>query len=616
MNILLYSIIAVPFLGAILVKLTNDSKLTALVSFCTTLITLILSSIQFYQTQFVSASSAIGVIPDLLSAAFSLLTAFTWWVVSIYLYEYMKHEQRPLVFYCCFLVTLGTVQGIFFAQHFITLLAYFELMTLASFFWVIHHRDREAVKSGYFYLYLGVAAGLFIAAGLIFLSASGHNLTVGKVVPISVDLTTLSLTVGLLIAGFGIKAGMFPLHIWLPMAHPVAPTPGSALLSGILIKCGVYGLIRTAQLVNFGYLSTIQWPGIVLSVLGAITMLLGVVVALLQSNAKRLLAYHSISQVGYIILGIGLTLYLNGNILGLSGAIYHAFNHALFKSALFLGIGVIFVRTGELNLYKLGGLWRKFPLTALLMLIAVFGITGTPGLNGYVSKTILHHALSEAAHSGSWLMTIIEYLFLIVGVGTTASFVKLYYLAFLGKPNVKLSVEKGESILFTLSLAIIAVVMLVIGFTPNLFIDRIAVPALSMIGLSGIDELHHIRFWAWPDLKGMLITLTLGIFVCRIGLKTGLFHWHPPAWLSIEIIGKRIITGLNRAILATTDYFYALGSELKHNMAQVYAKLLLLSKYLDYNNRKTSQEISFSNLNFSTSIVITVLSLIFATYLF
>ena len=221
-----------------------------------------------------------------------------------------------------------------------------------------------------------------------------------------------------LVAGFGIKAGMVPLHLWLPHAHSVAPTPGSALLSGLLIKVGAYGLIRVGEFAGWGvgWGTVATWLGSSLTVLGTCTMLVGVTAALLQSDAKRLLAYHSVSQMGYIILGMGVGLYLGADGgLGLVGAIYHIVNHALFKATLFLGVGVIYVHTNETNLYNLGGLWRRFPVTAILMFLAVLGITGAPGLNGYASKTLLHHAVSLAAETGPTWLVWVERLFFVGG---------------------------------------------------------------------------------------------------------------------------------------------------------------------------------------------------------
>jgi hydrogenase-4 component B len=385
---------------------------------------------------------------DALSAIFVLLAAFLWWVVSIYSPEYMKREGGTRRFEVCTLATLSAVLGVFLAGDLFTLLLFFELMTITSFFWVVHRWNREAIQAGYLYLFFSIAGGLLLALGIVLIGAATSSLPAigaGPVTPL--DPHAFSWGVAALVAGFGIKAGMAPLHLWLPHAHSVAPTPASALLSGLLIKVGAYGLIRTGELVGWGLDSgcAAAWLGPALTVLGSCTMLAGVLAALLQSDAKRLLAYHSVSQMGYIILGLGVGLVMGkAGGLGLIGGIYHITNHALFKAALFLGVGVIYIRTGETNLYNMGGLWRSFPVTAVLMFLAVLGIAGAPGLNGYASKTLLHHAVSEAAQTGSPLMVWAERLFLLVGVGTAASFAKLFYLAFLAQPT-ELEISGGES---------------------------------------------------------------------------------------------------------------------------------------------------------------------------
>lgn len=558
---------------------------------------------------------------DPLSVIFVMLASFLWLVVSIYAPEYMKHEGRARNFELCTLLTLSAVLGVFLAGDLFTMLLFFELMTIASYFWVIHKWDKEAIRAGYFYLFFSIIGGLFLALGIVLMGTATDIMPAigaGSVTPLNSPMFAWS--IALFVAGFGIKAGMVPLHLWLPYAHSVSPTPGSALLSGLLIKVGAYGLIRVGEFAGWGMrLGSGVRFGPSLAVLGICTMLVGVTAALLQSDAKRLLAYHSVSQMGYIILGLGITLYLNGeNVLGLTGAIYHIVNHALFKSALFLGIGIIILRTGEQNLYKMGGLWRKFPLTALLILIAVLGITGTPGLNGYASKTVLHHAVSEAAHTNSLLMIWIERLFLVVGVGTTASFAKLFYLAFLGKPNPELEITQGNNQTLMTSMVVLSSLMLVIGFIPQLFINKLAIPALASLGFSSdyFSQITHIDFWAAADLKGMVVTLILGISFCGFGLKTGLFHWKPPAWLSIENLAKTGLVGMNWAVSFCGHTIQTTGRWLKQGSYRLYSSLLALSTALDYNTDDKTASVSFSNLNFSTVVVITILFLVFVFYLF
>ncbi len=541
----------VPFLGAVLLYWYNSERAQSIIGIGVGAV-VFGASVLVFST--VRGGDSLAWIPrslgifspsfrmDSLSGLFSLFSAFVWLAAGIYMWSYMKHEKRTLSFYVFYLITLGAVQGIFAAGDLVTLLLFFEIMTVSSFFWVIHNQDRDSLRAGYFYLFLSVAAGLCLAGAIELLKISGSSLQVGVPAGIPKNITMFTWGILLLIAGFGVKAGMVPLHIWLPMAHPVAPTPGSALLSGILIKCGAYGLIRTGQFLSWGQADLIPWIGVFVTVIGVVTMVLGVCLALLQGNAKRLLAYHSISQMGYIILGIGVALFLqNDGVLGVSGAIFHSLNHALFKSALFLGVGIVYLGTNELDLYRLGGLWRDYPFTALMMLIAAFGITGTPGLNGYVSKTLLHHAVSQAASTGVPVMVWAERFFLVVGVGTTASFVKLFSLAFLGKKKTEVADGAGEKPMLALGMALLAAVMVFVGTRPYVAINQFIAPATVAGGMSDLTYLQHVNVWAKGDLLGMVITLAAGIVFFIIGMKTHLFHYQPPAWLSIESFGKLFV---------------------------------------------------------------------------
>lgn len=476
---------------------------------------------------------------DALSSIFVMLAAFLWLVISIYAPDYMKCEGKVKSYNLCTLLTFTAVLGVFLAGNLLTMLLFFEMMTISSYFWVIHRGDNKAIKAGYFYIFFGIIGGLFLALGIVLMGASvGELPSIGasSIDPLNPQLFAWAIT--LFILGFGIKAGMAPVHVWLPHAHSAAPTPGSALLSGLLIKVGAYGLIRTGQFVGWGLGSGADRLGPILTILGVCTMLVGVLSALLQSDAKRLLAYHSVSQMGYIILGLGTSLYLgiDGG-LGLMGSVYHIFNHALFKVALFLGMGIVYMHTKETNLYKLGGLLKKLPVTAILMFLAVLGITGTPGLNGYASKTLLHHAVDLTAEKGALWGIWTQRLFFVVGVGTTASFAKLYYLTFLGKPKgVKVSDFKAPKM--QLATGILTFVMLIIGIFPKLFLNLNRALADGILGGSNANSLiDNLSFWNKDDIWGMCVTLALGILVCWAGLKSGAFHFKLPSWLTFEGLG-------------------------------------------------------------------------------
>lgn len=624
---LLVILMATPLIGASILFLTRDKSIK--IPFIVSLIVFLLggfglkdvfSGIPVIYELEMSGPFIMRFQADALSAIFVILASFLWLVVSIYAPKYMEHEGKVLNFQICTVLTLFAVLGIFLSGNMLTMLLFFELMTITSYFWVIHRWDKVSIRAGYFYLFFSIVGGLLIALGIAIMgSATGvlPNIGSGMVAPLNPKLFGWS--IGVFVVGFGIKAGMVPLHLWLPHAHSVAPTPGSALLSGLIIKVGAYGLIRTGEFAGWGIeLGTgATWLGSTLIILGTCTMLLGVMSALIQSNAKKLLAYHSISQMGYVILGLGVALYLGSNGgYGLSGSIYHIINHALFKVALFLGVGVIYIHTGETDLYKLGGLWRCFPVTAILMLLAVLGITGAPGLNGYASKSLLHHGVSMAAETGiAWLIWI-ERLFLVVGVGTAASFAKLYYLTFLGNPT-KLKVKEGGSSKFQLAMGLIAIVMLIIGIRPQLLLDIAIVPAVQALGMENISTtLTGLSFWHFKDIFDMIITLTIGIIVCWTGLKTGAFHWHPPVWMTIEGVAE-IAIGRIFIISKVFLEFYNSIIKLIHGInVSMTSGLHSSFRKFDQSKSITVLGINLIGISADTAILVLVLGFLIAWYTF
>lgn len=555
---------------------------------------------------------------DPLSAIFVILAAFLWFVISLYAPGYMKHEGKAGGFELCTLLTFSAVLGVFLAGDLLTMLLFFELMTFASYFWVVHRWNKEAVRAGYFYLFFSIIGGLFLALGIVLTGAATNVLPAigsGPIVPLDSPMFAWSMV--LLMVGFGIKAGMVPLHLWLPHAHSVAPTPSSALLSGLLIKVGAYGLIRIGEFAGWGRKlgSGVAWLGPSLTVFGICTMLVGVSAALLQSDAKRLLAYHSVSQMGYIILGLGIGLYLGADgSLGLLGAIYHIFNHALFKAALFLGVGVIYLHTKETNLYNLGGLWRRFPVTAVLMIVAVLGITGAPGLNGYASKTLLHHALSLAVEAGPPWFVWVGRLFMVVGVGTAASFAKLYYLIFLGKPT-KIKVSGGESPRLQPAMGLLAAVMVGIGLKPELFPKAVAVPAAQALGVdNATTTLVGFSFWNWVDVTGMLITLSLGVLVCWTGLRSGVFHWKPPVWLTLEGLGKHAGMGIFALGRSVADFYRSVVTAVHDRGRVMGSRLYLAFRRFDQSRSGTIGGFTLTWISADAAILIGILVFLIVWY--
>lgn len=321
---------------------------------------------------------------DLLSFCLAILASFVWLLCAIYSLDYMAKEHACGRYYPVFIFTLGSCQGIFFAGDLFSLFVFFELMSLIAYILVIHEETEEALKAGYKYLVMTIIGGLALFFGMIIIFEIGGTVSLGVGVIVQENSLLAFIAFICFLIGFGMKAGMFPLHVWLPDAHPVAPSPASALLSGIMLKTGAYGLIRVIFHVFSPELMKSGGWDMVMGVLAVITILLGSAVALTQSDIKRRLAYSSISQLGYVLLGLSI---LNEN--AIIGAVFHIFSHAFMKSVLFLAAGAIIWNTGKRQIADLQGIGRQMPITLGCFSIAAFAMIGIPPLNGFLSKWTL-----------------------------------------------------------------------------------------------------------------------------------------------------------------------------------------------------------------------------------
>lgn len=321
---------------------------------------------------------------DILSFCLAVLATFIWFLCTIYSLDYMAKEHAGGRYYPVLIFTLGSCQGIFFAGDLFSLFVFFELMSIVAYILVIHEETEEALKAGYKYLVMTIIGGLALFFGIIIVFELGGTVSLG--VGTIIDESSLLALIAFIcfLIGFGMKAGMFPLHVWLPDAHPVAPSPASALLSGVMLKTGAYGLLRVIFYVfSPDLLQSSGWDTI-LGVLAVITILLGSAVALTQTDIKRRLAYSSISQLGYVLLGLSI---LNNN--AITGAVFHIFSHAFMKSTLFLAAGAVIWKTGIRNINDMKGLGRQMPVTMGCFSIAALAMIGIPPLNGFLSKWTL-----------------------------------------------------------------------------------------------------------------------------------------------------------------------------------------------------------------------------------
>jgi len=393
-------------------------------------------------------------------AAFMLITvnliAFS---VSIYSISYMKRFTSKWKFYTLFLLMVAGMNGVVVTGDIFNLFVFLEIASVASYALVAFGTERHELEAAFKYTVMSTVGSLFILLGIVFLYSYTSTLNMADMANVLAQkgMSNIVIMVSILfIMGFGLKAALVPFHAWLPDAHPSAPAPISAMLSGVLIKSlGIYTLCRLFYNV-IGINSSFSS---ILMILGTLSMVIGVFLAIGQWDFKRLLAYHSISQIGYVILGIGL-----GTPLGIIGGLFHLFNHSVFKSLLFLNSGAVEYATGTRDLKKMGGLMTKMPVTGTTTLIASMSIAGIPPFNGFWSKLIIIIAAVQANHLGYAFWAVLA------SILTLASFTKVMKYAFFGELRNRWSEVKEVPFFMKIAMVILALICVVGGvlLIPNI----------------------------------------------------------------------------------------------------------------------------------------------------
>ncbi len=463
-------------------------------------------------------------------ALYGMIAAFMWFICTLFSKEYLNHYRNRNRYYLFLLVTLGATEGVFLSADFYTTFVFFEIMSFTSYVWVAHDEKKESLRAAATYLAVAVIGGLVMLMGTFLLYDITGTLyfdelvdafrrygvgTAGSSAPLQLWIAGLCL-----LFGFGAKAGAFPLHIWLPKAHPVAPAPASALLSGILTKAGMYGiLILTACL----FLGNTSWGGLIL-LLGVCTMVVGAVLALFSIDLKRTLACSSVSQIGFILVGVGMSGLMGAaNLTAVHGSLLHMINHSLIKLVLFLAAGVIFMNVHTLDLNALRGFGRKKPLLHFLFLMGALGIGGVPLWNGYISKTLLHESIVEYTEMVSALKGI-EWAFLISGGLTVAYMTKLYVALFIEKNaddavQAKYDALKGTYMnkVSAAALTVSAVLLPLMGLFPHAVMDRLAGIGQGFMNVQGAEL--AISYFSLTNLKGAAVSLAIGATVYGIVVR-------------------------------------------------------------------------------------------------
>ncbi|MCR4404332.1 MAG: NADH-quinone oxidoreductase subunit M [Candidatus Acetothermia bacterium] len=432
---------------------------------------------------------------DPLSALMATLISLLGAAAAFFSFRYMEHYPRLNQYYALLMLFLGAMIGAVLAGELFTMFVLWELMTLAAFFLVIFDERPESMAAGIKYLVMSEAGALAMLAGMILIQqlAGITDILELKRTRALADPWLASM-LWLFLLGLGVKAGMAPLHTWLPDAHPAAPSPISALLSGVMIKVGLFWMLR----IFFEMLPPILTWQLVLGLLGAGTILVGGLVALVQTDIKRLIAYSSVSQVGYIILGLGLA-----TSLGTAGALYHLVNHALFKGLLFLGAGAIIYRCGTRNLEELGGLARRMPLTFACFLIAALSLAGVPPLGGFYSKWMIYQALVESKLAIAPLLLGAA----LAGTALTLAYIlKVVFAAFFGEETAASRDAREVGPTMAIPLGLLAALCIHLGVYPAWPIRHLIEPAVGWFRLVGV--------WNAPLATGLLLLgLAVGLLV-------------------------------------------------------------------------------------------------------
>ncbi len=333
---------------------------------------------------------------DMLGEFLGLIASFLWFLASIFSIEYMRPEHAKTRFNVVLLICLSGMLGIVFTGDLFSLFLFFELMSVLSYVLVIHEENAEAMKAGLKYLYMGVVGGLSLLCAIIAVYFITGTVDFTKLaIPALTQNPNFIWVFWAFVIGFGVKAGMFPVHVWLPDAHPVAPSPASALLSGAMIKAGAFGIIRVIYSVMGHGAVNNEYTGGLLLFLAVFTMLLGSGCAIVQKEIKRMLAYSSIAQIGYVLLGVALL-----SPLGLTGGLLHIFNHALMKGCLFLCAGAIIYKTGLRQLDDLKGIGKRMPIIMICFTMVACSMIGFPPFAGFISKWFLALGALESARIG------------------------------------------------------------------------------------------------------------------------------------------------------------------------------------------------------------------------
>ncbi|MCC6471539.1 MAG: hydrogenase 4 subunit B [Alphaproteobacteria bacterium] len=463
---------------------------------------------------------------DPLSGFFMAVVDLGGLMASLYGLGYGRHAEDPGRVLAFFPPFLGAMNMVLLADDAFVFLLSWEFMSLSSWLLVVaHHREAENRHAGYVYLVMAGCGtfALLLAFGVLAGADGGYAFGAIRASAPSAGLATLALLLALL--GAGSKAGLVPLHAWLPLAHPAAPSHVSALMSGVMTKVAVYGFVRIVFDLIAG---PAWWWGLVVLSVGGLTAVSGVLYALMQQDLKKLLAYSTVENIGIVFIGLGLSLAFQAQgragaaALGLVAALMHVLCHSLFKSLLFFGAGAVLAQTGQRDLDRLGGLIHRMPLTALFFLVGSAAIAALPPLNGFVSEWLTFQAILLSPQLPDWALRLtvpaVGAILALAAALAATCFVRAFGIVFLGRPRSPEAAAARETDRWQVwAMGTLACLCLVVGVMPALFVDLLAPVSKMLVGKS----LDHQLVLPWLSLvpiaearssyNGLLLALFIGL---------------------------------------------------------------------------------------------------------
>jgi hydrogenase-4 component B len=447
-----------------------------------------------------------------------------------YLRAYREQKNNLTLHAISFILLYSAMISICMIQNSFAFLIAWEIMALASFLLIIfEHEHTATVKAGINFLIQAHFSILFLMIGFIWVASKTGSYDFSAITTYTTSVTASAsmMLYGVFFIGFAIKAGFVPFHTWLPYAHPASPSHVSGIMSGVIIKIGIFGILRMLLLVKTDFATV----GYLILIISLVSGLYGVMLAIIQHNLKKLLAYHSIENIGIIGIGIGIGCIGIGNgnhvlaTLGFAGALLHTLNHSLFKSLLFFVAGNVYQATHTMEIEKLGGLIKKMPQTAALFLIAAIAISGIPPFNGFVSEFVIYTGLYNWL-SDTTMVSLLAAIFCTAGLALIGGlamlcFTKAFGIVFLGTERSQLPVPiKEVAFLQLLPLYLLAGLIVAIGLFPLTFINLLSQPvslfagstpfAMNPVDVNALGALQPLSWAVW-----ILIFLVIGLFMIR-----------------------------------------------------------------------------------------------------